>query len=109
MEYVLLTTAWLVASVLFILSLRGLSSQETARKGNLYGIIGMAIAVGSTAMASVIDVYVPLVLALGAALTACRSSREVELPPKPTRPLGRSIVIAGERFDVGTPVILWTD
>ncbi|MEZ4475701.1 MAG: NAD(P)(+) transhydrogenase (Re/Si-specific) subunit beta, partial [bacterium] len=66
MEYVLLTTAWLVASVLFILSLRGLSSQETARKGNLYGIIGMAIAVGSTALASVIDVYIPLVLALGA-------------------------------------------
>ncbi|MCA9524785.1 MAG: NAD(P)(+) transhydrogenase (Re/Si-specific) subunit beta, partial [Myxococcales bacterium] len=77
MEYVLLTTAWLVASVLFILSLRGLSSQETARKGNLYGIIGMAIAVGSTAMASVIDVYVPLVLALGAgaAIGAVMASR----------------------------------
>jgi H+-translocating NAD(P) transhydrogenase subunit beta len=37
--------AYLVAAVLFILALRGLSSQETARRGNLYGIIGMAIAV----------------------------------------------------------------
>ena len=45
MEFLLLTVAYLVSSVLFILSLRGLSSQETARKGNVFGIIGMAIAV----------------------------------------------------------------
>jgi N-acetylmuramoyl-L-alanine amidase len=52
---------------------------------------------------------VALVLALGAVLTACRSSRELELPPKPARPIGRSIVVAGERFEVGAPVVLWTD
>ena len=40
--------AYLVSGVLFILSLRGLSSPETSRKGNLYGMIGMAIAVGVT-------------------------------------------------------------
>ncbi len=40
--------AYLVASVLFILALRGLSSPESARKGNLFGIVGMAIAVGTT-------------------------------------------------------------
>ncbi len=40
--------AYLIAAALFILALRGLSSQETARRGNLYGIIGMAIAIVAT-------------------------------------------------------------
>ena len=44
----LLTVAYLAAAVLFILSLGGLSRQETARSGNLYGIIGMAIAMIAT-------------------------------------------------------------
>ena len=39
---------YLAAGVLFILSLRGLSSPETSRKGNRNGMIGMAIAVGTT-------------------------------------------------------------
>ncbi|HUS33099.1 MAG TPA: NAD(P)(+) transhydrogenase (Re/Si-specific) subunit beta [Kofleriaceae bacterium] len=42
------TVAYLIAAVLFILALRGLSSQETARRGNMYGIVGMAIAIGAT-------------------------------------------------------------
>ena len=40
--------SYLVASVLFILALRGLSSPETARRGNLYGVAGMVIAIVST-------------------------------------------------------------
>lgn len=40
--------AYLIASVLFIMALRGLSSPETARKGNLYGIVGMVIAIVTT-------------------------------------------------------------
>jgi NAD(P) transhydrogenase subunit beta len=40
--------AYLLASVLFIMALRGLSSPVTARKGNIYGIAGMAIAVATT-------------------------------------------------------------
>lgn len=40
--------AYLVASVLFILALKGLSSPESSRRGNLFGIIGMVIAVGTT-------------------------------------------------------------
>jgi NAD(P) transhydrogenase subunit beta len=39
---------YLVASILFILALRGLSSPETARHGNLFGIAGMVIAVVTT-------------------------------------------------------------
>ena len=40
--------SYLGATILFILCLGGLSNQETARRGNLYGIIGMAIAVLAT-------------------------------------------------------------
>src|ERR1700742_2892882 len=39
---------YLVAGVLFILSWRGLSSPATSRQGNLFGMIGMAIAVATT-------------------------------------------------------------
>lgn len=40
----ILTVAYLTAAILFILSLRGLSSQETAKNGNLFGTIGMFLA-----------------------------------------------------------------
>src|ERR687884_208433 len=39
---------YLVAGVLFILALRGLSSPETSRQGNLLGMVGMAIAIATT-------------------------------------------------------------
>ncbi len=45
-----LTVAYLLAAVLFILSLGGLSRQETARRGNIYGILGMALAFVATAL-----------------------------------------------------------
>jgi|TARA_B100000959_G_scaffold243390_1_gene266629 NAD(P) transhydrogenase subunit beta len=41
----LLALFYLISGVLFILALRGLSSPETSRQGNLFGIIGMAIAI----------------------------------------------------------------
>ncbi|WP_151636779.1 Re/Si-specific NAD(P)(+) transhydrogenase subunit beta [Noviherbaspirillum aerium] len=44
----LTTVAYLGAAILFILSLGGLSNPETSRRGNLYGIIGMALAVVAT-------------------------------------------------------------
>lgn len=44
----LVALAYLVASVFFILALKGLSSPESARRGNLFGMIGMAIAVVTT-------------------------------------------------------------
>jgi len=47
----LITIAYIAASALFILSLGGLSKQETARRGNWYGIIGMVIALAATAAA----------------------------------------------------------
>ena len=42
------TVAYLISSVLFILSLRGLFHPTTARRGNFYGIVGMAIAIVTT-------------------------------------------------------------
>ena len=48
MDSALLTIAYLLAGVFFILSLGGLSNQETARRGNAYGLVGMVIAIGAT-------------------------------------------------------------
>jgi NAD(P) transhydrogenase subunit beta len=44
----LASVSYIAATILFILSLGGLSNPETARRGNLYGVIGMAIAVLAT-------------------------------------------------------------
>jgi len=44
----LLAIFYLVSGVLFILALRGLSSPETSRQGNFFGIVGMTIAIGVT-------------------------------------------------------------
>jgi proton-translocating NAD(P)+ transhydrogenase subunit beta len=44
----LVALLYLIAGVLFILALRGLSSPESSRRGNMFGMIGMAIAVATT-------------------------------------------------------------
>lgn len=79
---ILVDFAYIVSGVLFILSLRGLSSQETARKGNLYGMVGMAIAVFATLTnpslnahefaigAVVVGAVIGVVLAIRVAMTA---------------------------------------
>ena len=54
--------AYLVAAVLFILSLKGLSHPETARRGNVFGITGMVIAVVTTLLQSGVLNY-PMILA----------------------------------------------
>ena len=50
MEYGFTTAAYVVAAVLFILSLGGLSGQESAKRAVWYGIAGMALAVAATLM-----------------------------------------------------------
>ena len=60
MDQALLTVAYLAAGVFFILSLGGLASQETARKGNLFGIIGMLIAVAAMATGGEVKEFVPV-------------------------------------------------
>jgi NAD(P) transhydrogenase subunit beta len=68
--------AYIVAAILFILSLAGLSHQTSARRGNLLGIIGMLLAIGATIFGimksgfpSMMMAIVPAVL-IGAALAA---------------------------------------
>ena len=46
----LVAVAYIAAAILFILSLGGLSNPETSRRGNLYGIVGMTIAVLATVL-----------------------------------------------------------
>jgi H+-translocating NAD(P) transhydrogenase subunit beta len=53
----LLTLAYLGAAILFILSLSGLSSQDSARRGNVYGIIGMVIALAATMLHKEVSSY----------------------------------------------------
>jgi NAD(P) transhydrogenase subunit beta len=73
----LLTVAYIAASVLFILSLGGLSNQESARRGNLYGIIGKVIALVATALSPEITGYKMLAVAIvpGAIVGAILAAR----------------------------------
>ena len=48
----LLTASYLAAAILFILSLKGLSHPESSRRGNTFGVIGMAIALITTMLAT---------------------------------------------------------
>src|SRR5512141_267372 len=66
----IVTISYIGATVLFILALGGLSRQETARRGNLYGIAGMAIALVATILGVVTANYLVLFggLAIGAAI-----------------------------------------
>ncbi|MFM2311434.1 MAG: transhydrogenase beta subunit [Cyanobacteriota bacterium] len=60
----LVAVAYIAASALFILSLGGLSNQETARQGNLFGIIGMTIAFVATALSAQVNGYGVLIGAI---------------------------------------------
>jgi NAD(P) transhydrogenase subunit beta len=73
----LLTVAYIVAGVLFIFSLAGLSTQESARRGNLFGIIGMLIALGATAASGRVTGYgmLAIVVAIGAVIGALMALR----------------------------------
>ena len=51
----LISVAYIVAAVFFIFSLRGLSNQETARHGNMFGVAGMIIAVVATVLGGQVD------------------------------------------------------
>src|ERR1044072_5244916 len=109
-----------VAGVLFILSLRGLSSPASSRQGNLFGMIGMAIAVGTTLAShppadAVAWILVILGIAIGAAIGAV-IARRVPMTSMPELVaafhslvgMAAVLVAAGafyapEAFDIGKP------
>ena len=79
MDQVFLSLPYLVSAVLFILSLKGLSSQETARRGAMYGMVGMAIAIAATLTAEAITprgwLFVVMAVLVGAAIGAVMAAR----------------------------------
>lgn len=60
----IITMIYLIAGALFILSLGGLSAHDTAKRGNLYGMIGMALAVVATSLSIFTKNYEFLLIAL---------------------------------------------
>ncbi len=74
--------AYLVASVLFILALKGLSHPETARRGNLFGIVGMTIAVLTTLALSKTFLLIVVAIAIGGAIGAV-VARRVQMTQMP--------------------------
>jgi NAD(P) transhydrogenase subunit beta len=76
--------AYLVSSVLFILALRGLSSPETSRAGNAYGMAGMAIAIlttlAGTGLPSLPEVIVGLLIGGGLGAVIARRIQMTAMP-----------------------------
>ena len=84
MTHSLVAMSYIVATILFILSLSGLSNQESARKGNYYGMLGMAIAIAATTLSAAVSAYALLIVALlvGGSIGA-RAALKVEMTQMP--------------------------
>ena len=80
----LLAMAYLVAGLLFVLSLGGLSKQETAKRGNIYGIIGMTIAIVATLLSGKVTNFAWLIpLMIVGALIGMALAKRVEMTAMP--------------------------
>ncbi|MFD2166017.1 Re/Si-specific NAD(P)(+) transhydrogenase subunit beta [Thalassotalea euphylliae] len=79
-----ITAAYIVAALLFIFSLAGLSKQETAQEGNNFGIAGMAIALLATILDPRVDnVWVIVVTMAVGATIGFRLAKKVEMTEMP--------------------------
>ena len=82
----LATVAYIGATILFILSLGGLSNQETARRGNLYGMIGMSLAVLATVFGPQVTAEgIPMIVGamLVGAVIGLYAARKVQMTQMP--------------------------
>src|ERR1700752_719205 len=78
------TAAYLFASILFILSLSGLSSQESAKRGVLFGIVGMIVAIIATVMGQGVEGHVYIIAAIAvASVIGIMLARKVEMTAMP--------------------------
>ncbi len=79
-----ITGSYIIATILFILALGGLSDQETARRGNWFGIAGMAIALIATVLGVVTQHYTILLAAMviggSIGLLAARRIQMTQMP-----------------------------
>lgn len=84
MSQSLISMAYIAAAILFILSLSGLSNQETSRRGNYYGMLGMAIAILATVLNPSFTAYGILIIALVVGgLVGARAAFKVEMTQMP--------------------------
>ncbi len=80
----IIQVSYIIATILFILALGGLSNQETARRGNWYGITGMAIALVATLVGDVTQNIEYLIVALLVGGTAgIFAARRVQMTQMP--------------------------
>ena len=80
----MISAAYIASAILFILSLSGLSNQETSKRGNWYGIIGMAIAVIATILNPAVTGYGWLIIAmLIGGVIGSRLAAKVEMTQMP--------------------------
>ena len=73
----MISSVYVAASILFILSLGGLSGQETARRGNLFGILGMALAIAVTGLTPNVGNYglILILMVVGGGIGAIVATR----------------------------------
>ena len=80
----LLVSAYLVAALLFVMSLAGLSRQDSAKNGSLYGMIGMAVAVLATLahahISGITLVTVLMIIGAGVGLYLAKKVEMTEMP-----------------------------
>ncbi len=78
------TVSYLFASILFILSLGGLSSQDSSKRGVLYGIVGMAIAILATVFGGEVEGQVYIIIAfILASIIGILVAQRVEMTAMP--------------------------
>ncbi|MGK0298765.1 MAG: NAD(P) transhydrogenase subunit beta [Gammaproteobacteria bacterium] len=81
----LVTVSYIGATILFILTLGGLSNQETARRGNMYGMLGMTLAVVATVLGPEVTrntwlIIMMMIIGGGVGLTLAKKVQMTQMP-----------------------------